>query len=56
MFCLAKWACLPLLPDKELPDEVLRQFRRLREELLVKLVVTCHDVGVRLLLGVAEER
>ena len=46
---------LPLFVDKQFPNEVFRQIRGLREELPVELVVAGHDVGVGLLLGVAQE-
>ncbi len=45
----------PLLVDEQLPDEVLGQLGGLGEELVVELVVAGHDVGVRLLLGLAQE-
>jgi len=47
---------IPLLSDEQFPDEVFSELGRLREELLVELVVAGDDVGIRLLLGVAQER
>ena len=46
---------LPLFSNKKFPNEVFSQFRGLREELLVELVVAGDDVGIGLLLRVAKK-